>query len=90
MDDLRPKNKLYQELKFTEKYFGGVLPFEVLLHLNPNIARAPENIVDLDILPILNDVEYLLRSKLHESRFFSLIDLLESLKRIRGDHPSSP
>ena len=90
MDDLRPKNKLYQELKFTEKYFGGVLPFEVLLHLNPNIARAPEDIVDLDILPILNDVEYLLRSKLHESRFFSLIDLLESLKRIRGDHPSSP
>ena len=90
MDDLRPKNKLYQELKFTEKYFGGVLPFEVLLHLNPNITRAPKDVVDLDILPILNEVEYLLRSQLNESRFFSLLDLLKSLKRIRGDDPSSP
>ena len=90
MDDLRPKNKLYQDLKFTEKYFGGVLPFEVLLHLDPNVARAPKDIVDLDILPILNQIESLLRLHLNESRFFSLSDLLESLKRIRGDDPSSP
>ena len=34
MDDLRPKNKLYQDLKLTEKYFGGVLPFEVLIKTN--------------------------------------------------------
>jgi len=87
MDDLRPKNKLYQDLKFTEKYFGGVLPFEVLLHLDPNVARAPKDIVDLDILPILNQIESLLRLHLKESRFFSLSDLLESLKRIRGDDP---
>ena len=36
MDDLRPKNKLYQDLKFTEKYFGGVLPFEVLISIDPS------------------------------------------------------
>ena len=77
-------------MKFTEKYFGGVLPFEVLLHLDPNVALAPKDVVDLDILPILNKVEDLLRSQLNESRFFSLIDLLESLKRIRGDDPSLP
>ena len=47
-------------------------------------------IVDLDILPILNQIESLLRLHLNESRFFSLSDLLESLKRIRGDDPSSP
>ena len=34
MEDLRPKNKLYQDLKLTEKYFGGVLPFEVLIKVN--------------------------------------------------------
>ena len=31
MDDLRPQNKLYQDLKLTEKYFGGVLPLKSLL-----------------------------------------------------------
>ena len=36
MDDLRPKNKLYQDLKLTEKHFGGVLPFEILLVLEKN------------------------------------------------------
>ena len=90
MDDLRPKNKLYQDLKFTEKYFGGVLPFEVLIHLDSNVARAPKDVVNLDILPILNHIKSLLRSQLNESRFFSLLDLLESLKRIRGDDPSLP
>ena len=89
MDDLRPQNKLYQDLKLTEKYFGGVLPFEVLLHLDPNFNSAPKNVVDPDVLPFLNQVESLLRYQLKESRFFSLSDLLESVKRIRGDDMSA-
>ena len=32
MDDLRPQNKLYHDLKLTEKYFGGVLPLS-LIHI---------------------------------------------------------
>ena len=85
MDDLRPKNKLYQDLKFTEKYFGGVLPFEVLLHLDQNMAGAPEKIASVDIIPILDQIETNLKSYLTESRFFSPSDLLESVKRIRND-----
>lgn len=90
MDDLRPKNKLYQDLKFTEKYFGGVLPFEVLLHLDQNMAGAPEKIASVDIIPILDQIETNLKSYLTESRFFSLSDLLESVKRIRNEDPSLP
>ena len=90
MDDLRPKNKLYQDLKFTEKYFGGVLPFEVLLHLDQSMAGAPEKLASVDIIPILDEIGINLKSYLTESRFFSLSDLLESVKRIRNEDPSLP
>mgnify|MGYP006082240293 CR=1 FL=1 len=90
MDDLRPQNKLYQDLKYTEKYFGGVLPFEILIHLDQNMTGAPRKIANLDIIPILDQIGTNLRSYLTESRFFSLFDLLESVKRIRGEDPSLP
>ena len=67
MDDLRPKNKLYQDLKFTEKYFGGVLPFEVLIHIDPDKNKT---IIETDVLPYLDQVESLLQSEMKESRFF--------------------
>ena len=82
MDDLRPKNKLYQDLKFTEKYFGGVLPFEVLISINPSNDKK---IIEPDIFPYIDKVESLLRSEMEESRFFSLSTFLRSVKRIRGD-----
>ena len=82
MDDLRPKNKLYQDLKFTEKYFGGVLPFEVLISIDPNNDKK---IIEPDIFPYIDKVESLLRSEMEESRFFSLSTFLRSVKRIRGD-----
>ena len=82
MDDLRPKNKLYQDLKFTEKYFGGVLPFEVLISIDPSNDKK---IVGPDIFPYIDKVESLLRSEMEESRFFSLSTFLKSVKRIRGD-----
>ena len=80
MDDLRPKNKLYQDLKFTERYFGGVLPFEVLIHIDPDKNKT---IIETDVLPYLGQVESLLQSEMKESRFFSLSTLLRSIKRIR-------
>ena len=82
MDDLRPKNKLYQDLKFTEKYFGGVLPFEVLISIDPSNDKK---FVGPDIFPYIDKVESLLKSEMEESRFFSLSTFLESIKRIRGD-----
>ena len=82
MDDLRPKNKLYQDLKFTEKYFGGVLPFEVLISIDPSNDKK---IIEPDIFPYIDEVESLLRSEMEESRFFSLSTFLRSVKRIRGD-----
>ena len=82
MDDLRPKNKLYQDLKFTEKYFGGVLPFEVLISIDNSNNKK---IIEPEIFPYIDKVESLLRSEMEESRFFSLSTFLRSVKRIRGD-----
>ena len=80
MDDLRPKNKLYQDLKLTEKYFGGVLPFEILLILEKN--KIKKTVFDPEIIKLTKTIEDLLKSELKNSRFFSLSTLLESIKRI--------
>ena len=81
MDDLRPKNKLYQDLKLTEKYFGGVLPFEVLLILKKN--ESPETVYDPEIFELAQKVETVLRSELKNSRFFSMSTFFESFRRIK-------
>ena len=88
MDDLRPQNKLYHDLKMTEKYFGGVLPFEVLLRLDQKNEGKNKTVLDPDIFPFLEDVEDLLKEELMESRFFSMSTLLRSIKRMRGDEDS--
>ena len=80
MDDLRPNNKLYQDLKLTEKYFGGVLPFEILLVLEKNEIKP--TVFDPEIIKLTRTIEDLLKSELKNSRFFSLSTLLESIKRI--------
>ena len=80
MDDLRPKNKLYQDLKLTEKHFGGVLPFEILLILEKN--KIKKTVFDPEIIKLTKTIEDLLKSELKNSRFFSLSTLLESIKRI--------
>lgn len=85
LDDLRPKNKLYNDLKLTEKYFGGVLPFEVLIKIKPNSEKKDRTVIDKDILKLSNKVEEQLKYQLKESRFFSINTLLKSLKRIRGE-----
>jgi len=89
MDDLRPQNKLYHDLKMTEKYFGGVLPFEVLLKLDQKYKEENKTVLDPDIFPFLEDVEDLLKKELKESRFFSMSTLLRSVKRMRGDDDSA-
>jgi len=88
MDDLRPHNTLYHDLKMTEKYFGGILPFEVLLRLDKKNEDKKKTVLDTDIITFLNEVEDLLKEELKESRFFSLSTFIESVKRIRGDDDS--
>ena len=83
MEDLRPKNKLYQDLKMTEKYFGGVLPFEVLIKIKPDNNKQNESVLDQKVLNLSKQVEELLKSELRNSRFFSINNLIESAKRIR-------
>ena len=83
MEDLRPKNKLYQDLKLTEQYFGGVLPFEVLIKVNNSNPDENTSVLDQKILKISKKVELLLKSELRNSRFFSINDLIASAKRIR-------
>ena len=82
MDDLRPKNKLYQDLKLTEKHFGGVLPFEILIVLKKN--KINTTVFEPDIIKLSKTVEDLLKSELKNSRFFSLSTLLESIKRLNN------
>tara|TARA_B100001113_G_scaffold36101_1_gene25715 strand:- start:315 stop:1769 length:1455 start_codon:yes stop_codon:yes gene_type:complete len=84
MDDLRPKNKLYQDLKLTEKYFGGVLPFEVLIKTNERKNDEDTSVLNQKILEITKKVESILKSELKNSRFFSINDLVASAKRIHS------
>ena len=84
MEDLRPKNKLYQDLKLTEKYFGGVLPFEILIKTKPDKNGEIKSVVSPEVLQISKQIEEFLKSKLKNSRFFSLNNLIESAKRIRS------
>ena len=88
MDDLRPQNKLYQDLKMTEKYFGGVLPFEVLLKLDKENQESKKTVLDPAVFSYLQDIEDLLNTELKNSRFFSLSTFLKSIKRIRGEPDS--
>ena len=83
MEDLRPKNKLYQDLKLTEKHFGGVLPFEVLLKIDSDNNQENISVLDTKILQLAKKVEQLLKYELKNSRFFSINNLIESAKRIR-------
>ena len=86
MEDLRPKNKLYQDLKLTEKYFGGVLPFEVLIKVSKSNYDDNASVLNQKILKISEKVELLLKSELRNSRFFSINDLIASAKRIRANN----
>ena len=86
MEDLRPKNKLYQDLKLTEKYFGGVLPFEVLIKVNNSNHSNNISVLNQKILKISKEVEFLLKSELRNSRFFSMNDLIASAKRIGANN----
>tara|TARA_B100000686_G_scaffold111291_1_gene118602 strand:- start:58999 stop:61245 length:2247 start_codon:yes stop_codon:yes gene_type:complete len=88
LDDLRPKNKLYHDLKLTEKYFGGVLPFEVLIKIKQNNDTEDIALIDEDILELVDRVEEQLKLHFKESRFFSINTLLQSFKRIRGEKDS--
>ena len=76
MEDLRPKNKLYQDLKMTEKYFGGVLPFEVLIKIKPDNNKQNESVLDQKVLNLSKQVEELLKSELRNSRFFSSASIM--------------
>ena len=75
MDDLRPQNKLYQDLKLTEKYFGGVLPFEILIKTIKNDNGINRSAIDMDVLNLSKDLENFLKIELPNSRFFSLNNL---------------
>ena len=86
MEDLRPKNKLYQDLKLTEKYFGGVLPFEVLIKVNNSNYSDNISVLNQKILKISKEVEFFLKSELRNSRFFSMNDLIASAKRIHANN----
>ncbi len=86
MDDLRPQNKLYQDLKLTEKYFGGVLPFEILIKTIKNDNGLNRTAIDIEVLNLSKDLENFLKIELPNSRFFSLNNLLESAKRIQKNN----
>ena len=86
MDDLRPKNKLYHDLKLTEKYFGGVLPFEILIKIKSNKNEKNKSVLDPKILQLSKQVEQFLKLELKNSRFFSINSIIESAKRIHSEN----
>ena len=49
MDDLKPGNKLYDDMEFVEKHFGGTLPLEVVINFKTeNNALLKENLLKVD------------------------------------------
>ena len=83
------RDRLYNDLKLTEKYFGGVLPFEVLLQYRKDNSTRNKDILDPEVLEHLQNVEELLKKELKSSRFFSISTFLKSVKRIRGDEDNN-
>ena len=83
LDDLRPNNKLYQDLKFTEKYFGGVLPFEILIIIEEGIENIKKEINYKDHIPYIEKIQTLLQTELPNSRFLSIKNIIDSAKRLQ-------
>ena len=70
----------------TEKYFGGVLPFEILIKTVKNDNGLNRTAIDIEVLNLSKDLESFLKIELPNSRFFSLNNLLESAKRIQKNN----
>ena len=83
LDDLRPNNQLYKDLKFTEKYFGGVLPLEVLLKINSDTLVNFDNFKSLEVFSYLEKIESVLKAEIPNGRFLSFLDILNSAKRLQ-------
>ena len=50
MDDLKPGNKLFDDMKFVEDNFGGTLPLEIVLDFkSENSALNPDNLKKVDL-----------------------------------------
>lgn len=61
MDDLKPGNKLFDDMKFVEKYFGGTLPLEIVLNFkSEKFAIDSLNLIKVDLfkseIEKLNDI----------------------------------
>ena len=71
LDDLRPGNSLYDDIKYVDENFGGMLPLEIV------ISSPDSNILDIDFLKKAEIFEQRLRSLDEIKKSMSLVDHLK-------------
>ena len=76
LSDLHPKSSLYVDLKNVEKWFGGILPMEVIIVKNDSVDIA---IYDSLIIGHVKDFQEYLFSLFPHSNWISLPIILEEV-----------
>ena len=71
LDDLRPGNSLYDDIKYVDENFGGILPLEIV------ISSPDSNILSIDFLKKAEVFEQRLRSLDEIKKSISLVDHLK-------------
>ena len=71
LDDLRPGNSLYDDIKYVDENFGGILPLEIV------ISSPDSNILSIDFLKKAEVFEQRLRSLDEIKKSISLVDHLQ-------------
>ena len=71
LDDLRPGNSLYDDIKYVDENFGGILPLEIV------ISSPDSNILSIDFLKKAEVFEQRLRSLDEIKKSLSLVDHLK-------------
>lgn len=76
LDDLRPGNRLYDDIMYVDKNFGGTLPLEIVIH-NKSDSVAASNIFDLEFLKKADEFENRIESISDIKKAISLNDYIK-------------
>jgi len=84
LDDLRPGNRLYDDMMYVDNNFGGALPLEIVVH-NKNyiynssgdsVARE-SNVFDIEFLEKVDEFETRVESISHVKKAISMNDYIK-------------
>jgi hypothetical protein len=76
VDDINPKNPLYQDLKFFEKEFGGVMPFEISID-----TRKKKGVMRLPTIQKIDELQEAILQNKEFSKPLSVAELAKFAKQ---------